>query len=98
MMFRFQLVSSLFIDLNRSSLNAVSRLLVAIAYVMHKAPYVFPIIGGRKIEHLQDNIKALSISLTPEQIEFLEGQVSFDPGFPHSFFVRLCFLFHCLVI
>lgn len=25
---------------------------VAIAYVMQKVPYVFPIIGGRKVEHL----------------------------------------------
>ena len=25
---------------------------VAIAYVMHKAPFVFPVIGGRKVEHL----------------------------------------------
>lgn len=25
---------------------------VALAYVMNKTPYVFPIIGGRKIEHL----------------------------------------------
>ncbi|KAI0643569.1 Aldo/keto reductase [Trametes meyenii] len=29
---------------------------VAIAYVMHKAPYVFPIIGGRKVEHLLANV------------------------------------------
>jgi aryl-alcohol dehydrogenase-like predicted oxidoreductase len=30
---------------------------VAIAYVMHKQPYTFPLIGGRKIEHLMSNIK-----------------------------------------
>jgi len=59
---------------------------VAIAYVMHKAPYVFPIVGGRKVEHLHDNIKALSISLTPEQIEYLESQLPFDPGFPYKTF------------
>jgi len=57
---------------------------VAIAYVMHKAPYVFPLVGGRKVEHLEDNIKALSISLTDKQVEFLESQVPFDPGFPHT--------------
>eukprot|EP01099_Mayorella_cantabrigiensis_P008160 TRINITY_DN752_c0_g2_i2.p1 TRINITY_DN752_c0_g2~~TRINITY_DN752_c0_g2_i2.p1 ORF type:complete len:223 (-),score=53.67 TRINITY_DN752_c0_g2_i2:68-736(-) len=58
---------------------------VALAYVMSKAPYVFPIVGGRKIEHLQDNIKALSIKLTEEQIKYLESVKSFDPGFPHDF-------------
>jgi aryl-alcohol dehydrogenase-like predicted oxidoreductase len=52
---------------------------------------VFPIIGGRKVEHLHDNIKALSISLTPEQIEYLEGQLPFDPGFPHNVTVGVCF-------
>lgn len=52
---------------------------VAITYVMHKAPFVFPIIGGRKVEHLKANIDALSIS--KEQIEYLESLVPFDPGF-----------------
>ncbi|EJD04794.1 uncharacterized protein FOMMEDRAFT_153886 [Fomitiporia mediterranea MF3/22] len=36
---------------------------VAIAYVMQKTPYVFPIIGGRKVEYLMANIGALSIAL-----------------------------------
>ncbi|KAK0231790.1 NADP-dependent oxidoreductase domain-containing protein [Armillaria nabsnona] len=55
---------------------------VAIAYVMHKTPNVFPIIGGRKVEHLKANIEALNVSLSKEQIEFLDGAVPFDPGFP----------------
>ncbi|KAF7291811.1 Aldo-ket-red domain-containing protein [Mycena chlorophos] len=58
---------------------------VAIAYVMHKAPYVFPIIGGRKIEHLLANVEALDIALSPEQITFLEGTLPFDVGFPGVF-------------
>ncbi|KAK0231794.1 Aldo/keto reductase [Armillaria nabsnona] len=55
---------------------------VAIAYVMHKTPNVFPIIGGRKVEHLKSNIEALDISLSKEQVEYLDGAVPFDPGFP----------------
>jgi len=56
---------------------------VALAYVMQKTRNVFPIIGGRKIEHLQDNIKALSIHLSDKQIEYLESVKSgFDAGFP----------------
>lgn len=54
---------------------------------MQKTPYVFPIIGGRKIEHLQENIKALDIWLSEEQIQFLEGVLPFDPGFPHNMVV-----------
>ncbi|KAH8825573.1 NADP-dependent oxidoreductase domain-containing protein [Flagelloscypha sp. PMI_526] len=56
---------------------------VAIAYVMHKAPYVFPIIGGRKVAHLKSNIKALEIALTKEHIAALESLTPFNPGFPH---------------
>ncbi|KAE9394042.1 Aldo/keto reductase [Gymnopus androsaceus JB14] len=60
------------------------RYLVAIAYVMYKTPYVFPIIGGRKIEHLEKNMQALAIVLTEEQIKFLESAVPFDKGFPYT--------------
>ncbi|KAK0449017.1 Aldo/keto reductase [Desarmillaria tabescens] len=55
---------------------------VAIAYVMQKTPYVFPIIGGRKVEHLKANLEALDISLSKEQIKYLESVMPFDPGFP----------------
>ncbi|KAF9522052.1 Aldo/keto reductase [Crepidotus variabilis] len=55
---------------------------VAIAYVLQKAPFVFPIVGGRKVEHLEANIEALSISLSEEQIKYLESVTEFDLGFP----------------
>lgn len=58
---------------------------IALAYVLCKAPNVFPIVGGRKVEHLKDNIKALSIRLTEQQIQFLESATSFDIGFPGNF-------------
>ena len=56
---------------------------------MQKAPYVFPIVGGRKVEHLHANLEALDIALSDEQIKELESAVPFDPGFPTSFFVSL---------
>ncbi|KAH9897655.1 Aldo/keto reductase [Cubamyces lactineus] len=55
---------------------------VAIAYVMQKTPYVFPILGGRKPEQLYANIEALDIALTDEQIRYIESAVPFDLGFP----------------
>ncbi|KAG0162877.1 putative aryl-alcohol dehydrogenase aad14 [Apophysomyces sp. BC1034] len=58
---------------------------IALAYVMAKAPNVFPLVGGRKVEHLQDNIQALKIKLTDEQIALLENVIPFDPGFPNNF-------------
>ncbi|KAG6844596.1 hypothetical protein H0H87_005612 [Tephrocybe sp. NHM501043] len=58
---------------------------IAIAYLLQKTPYVFPIIGGRKVEHLLGNIEALDITLTPQQIHYLESVVEFDIGFPGNF-------------
>lgn len=57
---------------------------VALAYVIHKAPYVFPICGGRKIEHLKTNIEALALELSDEDIKEIEAAVPFDLGFPLS--------------
>ncbi len=58
---------------------------VALAYVMHKAPYVFPVVGGRKIEHLKGNIEALSLELSEEEVGEIEGAVPFEVGFPMGF-------------
>ncbi|KAF2098213.1 sterigmatocystin biosynthesis dehydrogenase stcV [Rhizodiscina lignyota] len=82
---------------------------VALRYCMLKAPYVIPIIGGRKFEHLQKNIDALKINLSEADIEKIEAVVPFDFGYPHSiassnryepisssypaFFIRDCCLF-----
>ena len=60
---------------------------VAIAYILHKYPYVVPIVGARKIEQLEANVKALEISLSEEQIAYLESIFQFDPNFPHKMIV-----------
>ncbi|OMP81809.1 Norsolorinic acid reductase [Diplodia seriata] len=65
--------------------KGVPLLSVALAYVVQKTPYVFPIVGGRKVEHIQGSIDALSVSLTEEEIERVEAAYEFDPGFPHTF-------------
>ncbi|KAJ7054493.1 Aldo/keto reductase [Mycena amicta] len=65
-------------DVGAKSIQAV-----AIAYILQKTPYCFPVIGGRKTEHLLANLEALDITLSKEQIAFLENAVPFDPGFPN---------------
>ena len=65
---------------------------VAIAYLMQKAQYVFPMIGGRKVEHLHSNIEALDVVLTAEHISKIEAVVPFDSGFPVNFMVSHVFL------
>lgn len=58
---------------------------VALAYVMAKTPYVFPIVGGRTIDHLKGNIDALGLALDAKDIEEIEGAYPFDVGFPGNF-------------
>ncbi|KAJ6444489.1 aryl-alcohol dehydrogenase [Purpureocillium lavendulum] len=58
---------------------------IALAYVRAKASNVFPLVGGRKVEHLEDNIRALSIKLTEKQVAYLDSVKSFDIGFPNDF-------------
>jgi len=68
-------------DVGGKSISAV-----AIAYVMQKTPYVFPIIGGRKVEHLIDgNLEALDIALSDEQIKEIDSVLPFNVGFLGTF-------------
>ena len=64
---------------------------------MQKTPYVFPIIGGRKVEHLMANLEALEISLSNEQIKYLESVVPFEPGFP-GWMIVSCVVLSILLI
>jgi len=61
--------------------NTTLRVL-AIAYVMQKAPYVFPILGGRKVDQLKANMAALSLELSEEDIKQINKVSNFDVGFP----------------
>jgi len=61
--------------------NTTLRVL-AIAYVMQKAPYVFPILGGRKVDQLKANMAALSLELSEEDIKQINKASNFDVGFP----------------
>lgn len=58
---------------------------------MQKAPYIFPIVGGRKVEHLHANLEALDISLSDEQMRTLDNIVPFNKGSPYTVFVSRSF-------
>lgn len=62
---------------------------VAIAYIQHKAPYVFPIVGGRKVEHLLANVGALKVSLSDAHIKAIEDAKPFVKGYPWDITVRV---------
>jgi len=58
---------------------------VAQAYVTAKAPYVFPIVGCRTLEHLKGNIEAVKLRLSDDDIREIEDAAPFDIGFPGNF-------------
>lgn len=56
----------------------VPRIHIALAWLLQKEPVTAPIIGATKISHLEDAVGALSLTLTPQEIMFLE-----EPYTPH---------------
>jgi aryl-alcohol dehydrogenase-like predicted oxidoreductase len=64
-----------------ASRHEVSPTRVAIAWLLARPMISSVIIGGRKIEHLKDNIEAVNLKLTDEDVELL-NTVS-DPGTPY---------------
>ena len=64
-----------------SQRNIVSLLAqIALAWVLSK-PYVeSPIIGATKMEHLEEAIAALDITLDDDQIEKLEAHYQYHPA------------------
>ncbi|MEK3768033.1 aldo/keto reductase [Paenibacillus sp. FSL R5-0887] len=59
--------------------HGVQRIHIALAWLLQKEPVTAPIIGATKTSHLEDAVGALSITLTSEEIAFLE-----EPYVPHS--------------
>ncbi|WMT43113.1 aldo/keto reductase [Paenibacillus sp. D2_2] len=58
--------------------RGVSRIHIALAWLLQKQPVTAPIIGVTKISQLEDAVGALSVTLTPEEIAWLE-----EPYVPH---------------
>jgi 1-deoxyxylulose-5-phosphate synthase len=58
--------------------HSAPRIHIALAWLLQKEPVTAPIIGATKISHLEDAVGALSITLTPQEIAFLE-----EPYTPH---------------
>jgi aryl-alcohol dehydrogenase-like predicted oxidoreductase len=52
---------------------------VALAWLLHKPGVTSPIVGATKMSHLEDAVAALSVKLSPQEIESLE-----EPYVPHA--------------
>ena len=59
--------------------HGVPRGHVSLAWLLQKAPVVAPVIGATKMAHLESAVESLSVSLTPEEMTFLE-----EPYVPHG--------------
>jgi aryl-alcohol dehydrogenase-like predicted oxidoreductase len=57
---------------------------VALAWLLSKG--VIPIIGARKVSHLEDNLQCVNVNLSTEQIKQLDEVSQIELGFPHDFF------------
>ncbi len=57
---------------------------VALSWLLSKG--VIPIIGARKVHHIEDNLQSLDVKLSAEQIQQLEQVSQIELGFPHDFF------------
>ncbi|GGH10225.1 aldo/keto reductase [Pedobacter zeae] len=55
---------------------------IALAWSMTKKG--FPILGARKLSHLQESLQVLSVSLSAEQVDRLDGVSAFEYGYPHD--------------
>lgn len=52
---------------------------ISLAWLLHKAPVVAPIIGATKLSHLESAVESLSVHLSPEDVAYLE-----EPYVPHA--------------
>ena len=63
----------------------VSAAQVALAWLRTRPVPVIPIIGARKLAQIEDNIRSLEVTLSPEQLSRLEKATAVPMGFPHDF-------------
>ncbi|WP_321387629.1 aldo/keto reductase [uncultured Enterococcus sp.] len=57
----------------------VSRVHIALAWLLQKEPVAAPIIGATKLSHVETAVAAVDFKLTPEDIAYLE-----EPYIPHA--------------
>ncbi len=58
---------------------------VSLNWLLQQPGGTIPIVGARKLSHVEDNLQAVDFTLASEQIERLNQASSFDFPFPHNF-------------
>ena len=49
---------------------------LALAWLLHKAPHIIPIPGTTRVDHLQDDLGAAQVQLSPAVLERVEALVN----------------------
>ena len=57
---------------------------IALAWLLTKG--VIPIVGARKLSHIEDNLKCVDLKLSSQQVQELDEISKIELGFPHDFF------------
>ena len=58
---------------------------VALNWLRQQPQTIIPILGGRQVEQIQQNLACLDFELTPAQMEQLDQVSTIELGFPHTF-------------
>ena len=58
---------------------------VALAWLRAQGPDMIPILGARKLSQFQDNLACVDVTLTEEQLSWLNESSAIALGFPHDF-------------
>ena len=62
---------------------------VAIAWTRARSAAVHPIVGARRLDQLEDNLRAVDLSLPPEALARLDEVSRIPLGFPHDFIEQI---------
>lgn len=46
---------------------------LSLAWILHRKPYIVPVPGMRSVQRLEENAKALEITLSPEEMEKIDA-------------------------
>lgn len=58
---------------------------VSLNWLLQQPGGTIPIVGARKLSHVEDNLQAVDFTLTPEQMQRLNEVSSYQPSFPRNF-------------
>lgn len=56
--------------------KGVSTVQIALAWLLAQKPFIVPIPGMDKLQYIEDNIKSVDVSLTPDDLQEIEDRLA----------------------